>query len=129
MRGYSGSAEAGDMREGQELRQDLLPGGRLELIGREGHVDVKADRLRAAESIEMGSASEVMADVVRVGADVEPLAADHPEVDLGQPCSEDLVGVDVNETGLALDRLALTVQLVEGYAVLLDSSETIGGVW
>ena len=60
----------------------------------------------------MRPATEIIADIVRVGANIESLAANNPEVDLRQAGPEDLMGVDVDETGFALNRLALAGQLV-----------------
>ena len=71
----------------------------------------------------MSPTSQIIPDIVSVGTDVEPLAADNPEVDLGKSVPEDLVGVDVDEPGFALNRLALAGQLVKGNAVLLDGRD------
>jgi hypothetical protein len=45
------SAEARDLRESQEFRQDCLARGGLEISRRECHVDIKPSRLRASQRI------------------------------------------------------------------------------
>ena len=122
----SGAAEARDLRKGQELRKDLLARCGLEPVGGKGRLHVEASGFGAAQGVEMSAASQVVPDVMGIGPDIETLAADHPEVHLRRLSTEDLVRVDVDETGISLHCLSLTGQLVQGDPVLFDRGDHRG---
>lgn len=74
----------------------------------------------AAQGAEVRAAAELLADIVRISADVKALAAHDAEVHFGQLDARDLTVKDAHETRFALHLLALARQLVEGHAVDLD---------
>ena len=68
----------------------------------------------------MSPTPQIISDVMGIGADIEPLAANNLEINLGRLHIKNLMGVDVDEAGFALDGLSLTSQLVERHPVFLD---------
>ena len=71
----------------------------------------------------MGTAAEVLTDVVRIGADVEPLGAIDGEGDFGEVDVVDGVVGDVNRAWLAFDHLSLSGKFVEWHTILFDRGD------
>src|ERR1043166_8900158 len=71
----------------------------------------------------MRTTAEHVTDVRTKGAHVGALRAGDAKPDLRQVEGEDAQVVDVKETRLAVDGLALTGQLMQGRAVVFDSAD------
>src|SRR5438477_9990173 len=66
----------------------------------------------------MRAAAEKLADIMHVGAHIEPFAAQDAEIDFRQHDPIDCVAIDVHQSRLSLDYFALARQLVERYATV-----------
>src|SRR4051812_39750341 len=105
-----------DGRQVEELRHDLGGGEILQLLDGDRTIDTEAAALGPAQRAEMRAAAQILTNIESIGPHVEPLGTNNPEVDVRQADVQDLVGKDVDETGLALDHLSLSGQLVERHS-------------
>ena len=71
----------------------------------------------------MCAATEILADVVGIGANIETLAANDAKIDFRQADGLNLMGVDMHKARFALHGLALAGELVERHAVFLDRTD------
>src|SRR5438128_8913415 len=67
----------------------------------------------------MRAAAEGLSNVMYVGADIKPLAAQHAEVDFLQGDPVNAVAIDMHQPRLALDRFSLARELVKRNAAML----------
>ena len=71
----------------------------------------------------MAAASEFSANVMSIRSDIKTFAADHSEVDFWQPDRLYLMGIHVDETGLAVDHFTLSSKLIKRHAVSLNGGD------
>src|SRR5438309_2389070 len=107
LRYFLSAAHSGNFWQRQNPGKDIDRFGILQLVHRDRAVDRKPARLRSPQILEMGAATESLADVVGIGPDIKAFAANDGEIDFGQRDSIDRITIDVNEPRFALHRLAL----------------------
>lgn len=108
---------------------DFFGGGGLEVGGGHSAVDGEFAGAGAAQGGEVGTAAEVLTDVVGVGANVEPLGAVDGKVNLGQGNAGDIVVGDVNGAGIAFYFLTFAGEFVERDAVFFDGGDHGGDLF
>ena len=96
------------------------PVRRLEFIDRDRAVDAESPGFRPPQILQMRTATERLADIVRVGANIKAFAADHAEIDFRRSDPIDRVAIDVHQARFALDHFSLARQFVERHAALFD---------
>src|SRR5205085_3297047 len=112
----SGAAHARDLRQRKNPLRDLLPGLFFDLVDRDCVADVESTGLRPSQRFQMRAAAKQLANIMRVSADIETLAAKHAEIDVWQRDPVDAVTIDVNEAWFALHDFSLPRQFVERHA-------------
>lgn len=83
------------------------PLGGFEIGPADGFAELEISRAGAGEGGHMAAGPEKSTEIVAVGADVEAFGAVNFESDGRQSDLEDLIFVDANAAGRAIDRLAL----------------------
>src|SRR5688572_8948410 len=68
----------------------------------------------------MRPAAERLADIMRVGANVETLAANDAEIDFRRGDPPDRIAIDMHQPRLALHGFSLPREFVKRHAALLD---------
>ena len=100
--------------------QIVDPLGGLEIGPADGLGEFEISGAGAGEGGHVASAAEDLAEVVTVGADIETFGAVDAEANGGQSDLKNLVFVDTDLAGGAVDGFALPSQFVEGNPVLFD---------
>ena len=100
---------------------DALRG--LEIGPADGLGELEVSRAGAGEGGHMAAAAEDLAEIVAVGADIETFGAVDTEANGGQSDLKNLVLVDADLAGGAVDGFALAGQFVEGNAVFFDGGD------
>ena len=85
--------------------------------------ELKISRAGAGQGRHMATTTEEGAEVVAVSPDIESLRAVDPKPDNREGNFQDLVFVDPDPAGRAVDDFALAGQLVEGDTVFLDGRD------
>src|SRR5258708_12596552 len=81
----SGSSEPGDLRQADDLGEQLIAGSVLERVDGHRTPECKAARTGPAKRLQVRATTQFRANVVRVGADVKPLPARNPKTNFLQP--------------------------------------------
>ena len=100
------------------MAEDFFARRALDLINTDRLSDIKTTGLCAPQRFQVCAATELLADVMHICANIKTLAAKDAEVDFRQRDSIDTVTINMNEARLALDYFSLARQFVEWHTAM-----------
>jgi len=101
---------------------------RFQIRPTDGFGEFEVSRTGASQGGHMSPATEQLTKIVAVSADIETLGAVDAEADERNRHFEDLIFVDADFAGRAVDGLALPGQFVEGNPVFFDGGDHRGNL-
>src|SRR4030095_7046155 len=113
------SAQARNFGKGQQAAENFFARRVSDLINTDRLSDIEAAGLCAPQRFQVRAATEFLADVMHIRANIKTFAAKNAEVDLRQSDSIHAVTIDMNEARLALDYFSLARQFVERHTAML----------
>ena len=113
------SAQARNLGKGQQAVENFLARRVSDLINTDRLGDIEAARLCAPQRFQVRAATEFLANVMHIRANIKTFAAKDAEIDLRRRDSIQTVTIDMNEARLALDHFSLARQFVERHAAML----------
>src|ERR1700730_12796269 len=116
----SGPTHSRYFRQRENSPEDVHRFGRLQFIHRDGSVHAEPAGFRPPQILEMRSATERLADIVRVGPNVKALAANHAEINFRRLDPVDRIPINMHQAWFALDGFSLAGKFVERNAALFD---------
>jgi len=113
------SAQARNFGKGQQAAENFFARRVSDLINTDRLSDIEAPGLCAPQRFQVRAATEFLADVMYIRANIKTFAAKDAEIDLRQRDSIYTVTIDMNEARLALDHFSLARQFVERHSAML----------
>ena len=101
------------------MAEDFFERRALDLINTDRLNDIKTTGLCAPQRFQVRAATELLADVVDIGANIKTFAAHDAKIDFGKCDPVDRVAINVDQAWLALDHFSLARELVQRHAAML----------
>jgi hypothetical protein len=113
------SAQARNLGKGQQAVENFLARRVSDLINADRLGDIEAARLCASQRFQVRAATEFLANVMHIRANIKTFAAKDAEINLRRRDSIQTVTIDMNEARLALDHFSLARQFIERHTAML----------
>src|SRR4030095_2182331 len=113
------SAQARNFGKGQQASENFFARRVSDLINTDRLSDIEAAGLCASQRFQVRAATELLANVMHIRANIKTFAAKNAEIDLRQRDSIHSVTIDMNEARLAVDHFSLARQFVERHTAML----------
>src|SRR5438034_1064930 len=114
----SRSAHTRNFRECENAAENLFARRIFNLVDTDRLSEIETTGFCAPQRFQVCAATELLADVMHICANIKTLAAKDAEVDFRQRDSIDTVTINMNEARLALDYFSLARQFVEWHTAM-----------